>query len=1038
MVIKDNKLVAEGQSGPNSENIDANGYKLIAACLRADTLDAYKTSLCPLGYSQEDINAINAELAIYYENKILSIHNLDAEALNLILEYKRFSLYRDYMSTGKREKRDANGNIVYKVTIGNKIYTTDKDSKIIAKLIINSNEQYSKEIVYEEYPVQGEGNTFYRQVYLDHVKYQEPVITTLYEFMHTTSLPFFVTARLSNNYDIIYAPDDILDSLDLTVFKACYASASNYFLKVLYNDAYEIGNPMYNSFCKLCITIIAIKLFLNKRLEEIDNIDFFDEYSIKNLFLSYGLDYFFDMPLEYQRRTLKNINDLVKQKGTDRVFATILNIFGFDNIKVFKYVITKEYMRKPDGSVDLEQDPVLRFSSLLSGTVDLDKGIINGEKFSYEEITTSDPYWQMTDQEKKELIEAHWNYLNTKYIELVTLLDLPDVSLDFAYLINLVYTIEERFSHNLEKSNLAFANIQQLAFPDYRISNKKIQLSEAIVMMQCMILKQYGISDAIVVDPSNPPKVHAYNFDDLTDDDLEPVPHTDPNDPEELYYFGEDYDPNSSENKNDNPKLGIIYYIRKRITGLSDELGLDDDITDYVDDKLNSEWKFYKKEVLNKLKTNEMTKIDTSRPMTRKILINVFQQNKWSKDKSNVKVKKGRKDFEKEILATNNYEKYRELKTRYNCYYYDEFEYRIFINPETGKLFDTYTDWLNYRNPDLVKFIDDTYETAKQYADDYELIFNEKVFQICTDIVNYYQQLDFFIQGNLYLLEYIKKFIYKLINFFKAYTVQLRDMSIIYVFDDPFLNTILLFEEALFKVKFKQSQLIKLKDEAKFSENMVLDYDEIILKEKELVMTIIHRFKDYLDLNLKEKSKFHIEFSLPDLVELTDDEYWTFVRTSLMDVLEIASKDKVMLETILNIVEQLPDKEEVKIKEVKFYEAMLAAINEKQQTNVSFNITSDSLKYKERLVFETYETYENIYLNISISDCLYQVEQQFYILDLDKLNIFDYNIYRVLINNTIFQHELNDNYLTIKAPLMINTPVRIEFKKVTLKNSKGT
>jgi len=315
----------------------SRAYELTRAVLRSDRVENYNISV-------NDISSVDASCSTIQD--LRRKDNLDGgNRENLLLEQKRFSIYTAYMR-------------------------------------------------------KGEMNPYYKNIYETFIKDEETILNTLEDFMENTNLPFFVAARMYQNFSILHYKEGILSAYEVKKFKECYSSAQNYFIKTCYNQAYKLDNPNYNNLCKLMIIFLAIQRFLASHMENIDDIDFFDEYSIRNLFLSYGLDYFFDFPLKYQKRILKNINYLIKNKGTTKAIINVLEIFGFDNIRVMKYFMCKEYEKDSTGNI-LVDKAKLAFYGVDAEETNIELAIKDPEKhtkFDYEDFIKDDKYWYVSSE----------------------------------------------------------------------------------------------------------------------------------------------------------------------------------------------------------------------------------------------------------------------------------------------------------------------------------------------------------------------------------------------------------------------------------------------------------------------------------------------------------------------------------------------------------------------------------------------------------------------------------------------------------------
>jgi len=501
LVIKDQEKADE------AETIDSStrAYELTRVMLRADNLSNYirpsikNDSLTDYVITKRDIQKINKT-----KEKVSSL--TDEEKYQL-LDLKRSQNYVDYTIT----KTDIRLINPVKETLES---LTDKEKDQLLEL--------KRFQVYTNYMKKGDYNDYYAKIYKYYIEEKEEIITSPEEFTANTNLPFFVAARLYPNFSILHYKEGILSSVEVAKFKECYNYCLNYFMKVCYNKAYKIDNPNYDNLCKLVIIFMTIQRFLASRMENMDDIDFFDEYSIRNLFLSYGLDYFFDFPLKYQKRILKNINYLIKNKGTTKAIINVLDIFGFDNIKVMKYFLCKDYEKDSAGNILIDK-PSLHFYGMDVEIENIEEGLQdkNTIVYDYEEFIKDDKYWYVSSENSDDneyydqyltVLNDSFNFIYSKYISIDSFMNLTKFGIDFSNFNNLLYQIEEKYK------NKDGIGLNKLYFYNYNVSPQKINLLNAVLCLYSLVMKKYNYVDNIVKAPSAIARVYGFNYNDLLDD----------------------------------------------------------------------------------------------------------------------------------------------------------------------------------------------------------------------------------------------------------------------------------------------------------------------------------------------------------------------------------------------------------------------------------------------------------------------------------------------------------------------------------------
>jgi hypothetical protein len=310
----------------------------------------------------------------------------------------------------------------------------------------------------------------------------------------------YIEARMAKNMSILSYSKIILSKEEYTIFFDHYYSNLRYFTEVLYTDSFK-DNNLYFKFIKLFLVFATIQKYLASRLENVNDIDLYDLYSVRNMFISYGLDFYSDLPIKYQRRILKNINELLRFKGTEKAIVDVLDIFGFENIEIFKYYITKTYDEDQFGNPDFTQSN-LKFVRVPYNTEDIESDILKSPLINYDSFVASDPFWQAT---KDEILSYNFSIINTKYLGINSTLNLLKENLKMSYFYNMIMEIGEKYS-----------GINNLYFFNRNISPYQINLVNALIALNILVIKKMGFVDNILFNPSSVKTVYGYKFDEFT------------------------------------------------------------------------------------------------------------------------------------------------------------------------------------------------------------------------------------------------------------------------------------------------------------------------------------------------------------------------------------------------------------------------------------------------------------------------------------------------------------------------------------------
>lgn len=151
------------------------------------------------------------------------------------------------------------------------------------------------------------------------------------------------TCSKAMNFQLIGIPT-IDDDEFKRKFMDAYVVNRDYVIRAVYSDSHKFQSDYYNKFIIIFILINTIMDCLTNIPDYIIDREVFDARCIKYLFESFGIPYYSEIPLKYQRAMLKNLNTLIKYKSSTRNMVDICSLFGFSDVKVFGYYLFKQKM----------------------------------------------------------------------------------------------------------------------------------------------------------------------------------------------------------------------------------------------------------------------------------------------------------------------------------------------------------------------------------------------------------------------------------------------------------------------------------------------------------------------------------------------------------------------------------------------------------------------------------------------------------------------------------------------------------------------
>lgn len=331
----------------------------------------------------------------------------------------------------------------------------------------------------------------------------------------TMSVSYY-EARSAKPFYILNYEKYIFEEERAKKFIELYYESMVYVLTTVYTDAFK-GQDLYDNFITILIVFNTMNKFINAQFDYAIRKDFYDLESIKNTFLSYGLPFFEEIPMKYQTRIVKNINQLLKYKGTNRVLVDIVSLFGFQNVELFKYYLVKDFKRGANNELAINYENPrdsydLRFAQVPLESKDVSAALMQDYLYkTYEEVVKDDPFWGggnenefgVDEEFKNEILDAEFNYVNTKYISMNTMFNMAQLSFEACYFFNLINTLE----HGGLMDEMRFTNNQIKHSGDF------IKVFDAVTGLYFLIFKRFGYDDNILYTPTAVGSIFGFNFD---------------------------------------------------------------------------------------------------------------------------------------------------------------------------------------------------------------------------------------------------------------------------------------------------------------------------------------------------------------------------------------------------------------------------------------------------------------------------------------------------------------------------------------------
>lgn len=618
-------------------------------------------------------------------------------------------------------------------------------------------------------------------------------------------------ARKANNFQILYIP--VIDSPEvLDKWNLKYEQNRMFTIKTVYSQAYKYGSDYYDNFIMVFILIQTMIDVISEVQEFIARKDIFDDRSIRYVFESNGIPYYPEIPRKFQLAMIRNLHTLLKYKASTKNMVDICSLFGFDEIKIFRYYLLRDRRFVEDGDTikwndeyqfnykEVEDDngnPIIvddndKNYDLKFIKVPIDEKVDDYIKDrrnyeDYDDITYQDEFWDGKlphEQIKSGILDKEFSWVRTKYISIDTVYDLTQLSFDLPYFINMMFddTIVE------ENLTIQIPHIQ---------NNHRFRIADVFVYLFALTYEYNEIEDRIMDTRGKILSILGFNFHvdihELTMD-----------------LFNNHY-------QADLNKMGAdLFYIPSGDLPSFDEL------------------------------------------------VRVFTQNKGI---YNLVVDGMRNADNKRI-----YDAYKKV---YESYYIMDLTF-TFFKLSNGKQAETYTEFLQERDYVLyesvmeMRNIADKLSKQKTIADTIIDVIYAIDEYMDTDYFRYV-----FARFPAVSADYVKSYMIKIINFFKSYKVHMLGIGTVYKSFDKRENTIRLIDDMYLTGKHTFNEILTLIDDITAAIDLT-HADKVDLLERlwfDIERWEYLDYKDKFEMHIKNGiAAIMNQMTYDDFVELVDHE----------------------------------------------------------------------------------------------------------------------------------------------------------------------
>jgi len=326
-----------------------------------------------------------------------------------------------------------------------------------------------------------------------------------------------VRARSARNFSILRMSQSMSESF-YEEFNNIYEQCREYFMSVLYIKEYGKEYDLYDNFMAMMIFIMSIQRLITNTFKYGIERDFYDLGSIEMMFNAYNVPFIAELPIEYQRILLRNLNNLLRYKSTDKVLYDVCTLLGFERIRIFKYYLMKEH------ALDVNENPLFVYKTIKDEhgndivvedkeqmyrfyfqTVDLKERNValaltdSTAKLDYNQVTVEDPYWWEDEDLREALYNTEFNYVETKFLNMNIMYKLTEM------LFEVIYTFRMLVDKKTEVDRIT------IQLPKI-FDKKEIKLFDLAIFLSALLCKKNKMSGNILHTPSKILSVMGFNF----------------------------------------------------------------------------------------------------------------------------------------------------------------------------------------------------------------------------------------------------------------------------------------------------------------------------------------------------------------------------------------------------------------------------------------------------------------------------------------------------------------------------------------------
>ena len=326
----------------------------------------------------------------------------------------------------------------------------------------------------------------------------------------------FHTARKAMNYELLQC--DMSDPDTITSdFKRFYSYSREYFMIAVYNPSLAKIHKYYDNIIGFYILTMATQRTISEVYKQGITRDFYDVQLIRYLFDSYNIPFIEEMTMDQMKILAKNLNIFLSYKSTTKGIFNICNIFGFNNVNIYKYFLVKNHL-VDDNNVPIFEDVTIangdgtftvkpnyqRMFDIYFQKINVNERDIDAEmqnptnRVDYTSMIVNDPYWVDDEHLREKIYQSAYNSIETKYLSLDVMFKITEMMYEICHVFRMIMDNNREF--------------KKITVDVPRISSKQQDLFSLVIFLCALFCKRYKFKGNVPLKPESIAYVYGFNF----------------------------------------------------------------------------------------------------------------------------------------------------------------------------------------------------------------------------------------------------------------------------------------------------------------------------------------------------------------------------------------------------------------------------------------------------------------------------------------------------------------------------------------------